>query len=302
MKKATLPQGWLPLCLALCVLGAAAPASAGPWVPEPGHGYAKAWIRWLPGLGYFPGPEAAAQGIEGPQLLGAYQELFLGLYGEYGIWPGVAVVAHWNPVRTFLLEDTRGGTARFHASAGEPRLGARVHLANKGRFTLAAEGSVAAPISSGEPVQQVYSALNDKPLVGELQTATGVWGVYGGLAAGLGLDALYLAASVGASARSRGFDSVVLWTAEAGRRFGKRRLWQSRLRILGHHPLGDGVAPYHSSPSGLGNGTHYLAFTIEVDYEVRPGLMLGLSVAGGLYPVVRQSGGPVLTASIARVF
>ena len=76
---------------------------------------------------------------------------------------------------------------------------------------------------------------------------------------------------------------------------------QASQRAKSYTP-GDRSTPSHSRPSGLGNGTHYLAVTIEVDYEVRPGLMLGLSVAGGLYPVVRQSGGPVLTASIARVF
>jgi len=297
----TAPQ-FLALGLLLLTLASAGSAVAGPWVPDPGHGYAKAWVRWLPGVGYFPGPEAADQGVEGPQLVGAYHEVSLGLYGEYGLCRGIAVVAHWNPVRTFLLEDTRDQDARLHVSTGEPRLGVRVHLAHKGRFTLAAEGNVTAPLSPGEPVQPVYSALANKAQVGQLRTATGVWEVHGGLAAGLGLDALYLAASVGAIAKSAGFDSVVVWTAEGGRRFGKRERWQARLRLQGYHPLGDGSAAYHSSPSGLGNGTHYVAFTLEADYELRPGLMLGLSVAGGVYPVLRQSGGPVLVASVARVF
>ena len=30
-------------------------AHAGPWVPSPGEGYAKAWLKWLPGIGYHTG-------------------------------------------------------------------------------------------------------------------------------------------------------------------------------------------------------------------------------------------------------
>jgi hypothetical protein len=30
-------------------------ASAGPWTPEPGHGYGKVWVKWLYGFGYHAG-------------------------------------------------------------------------------------------------------------------------------------------------------------------------------------------------------------------------------------------------------
>ncbi len=62
------------------------------------HGTEDQKQRWLPGLAYLPGPEAADQGIVGPQPIGLYQEQLLGLYGEYGLCRGLAPVAPWDPL------------------------------------------------------------------------------------------------------------------------------------------------------------------------------------------------------------
>jgi len=286
--------------VAVAVL-AASPATAGPWTPEPGGGYAKVWLHWLPGFGYMPGPEAADDGIAGPQLYGVYQEIGVGAYAELGLVDGVALVAHWMPVRTFLLGDPRpGSSTRFHASVGEPGLGLRVRAARHKRFVLGFDALLKAPTGRGRPVQEVYGVADGNPRIGALQIDAGAWDAAVGASAGLGFDRFYFAASAAWTWRSAGYDSVLDWSVEHGRALGARGLWSGRIRVAGHHPLGDGDAPYHASPSGIGNGTAYIGFTLEAERLVAPDWWLGFSLAGGLAPVIRQTGGPAITLFIAH--
>ncbi|MCP4868747.1 MAG: hypothetical protein GY898_08515 [Proteobacteria bacterium] len=281
-----------------------ATAAAGPWTPEPGGGYAKVWLHWLPGFGYNPGPEAADDGIEGPQLYGVYNEVAVGTYAELGLVDGVALAAHWMPVRTFLLGDPRAGSpAKFHASIGEPLVGIKVRPVQYKRFVLGFEGAIRAPTGRNRPVQEVYGIADGNPLIGALRIDSGSWDATVGTSAGLGFDRWYGAASAAWTWRSEGFDSVLSWSIEAGRgSLGKKGLWSGRVRIAGNHPLGDGTADYHASPSGLGNGSHYIGFTLEVERAITPGWWVGLSLAGGLVPVLRQTGGPAITVSLAHTF
>jgi len=296
-------RGWfLPRVLLgiLCLGAGIAPAAAGPWVPEPGTGYAKIGLRWLPGFFYFPGPEhAAEQGWSGPQAYGAYHELFVETYAELGIAPGVAVTFGDQVLRTFLLADPRTGEIGAHASPGEPGLGLRVSLIRAGPFASSAEVLGRAPLVAGAPVQPVIGTAEGHPTVGALQIATGVWEVQGVLAAGLGWARGYVAWSVGLVGRGGGYDTLLLWSVEGGRPLGQRGRVQGRLRFTGQHPLGDGDAPYHRSPSGIGNGTRFVAFTVEIERQLSEHVALGGSLAGGMGPLARQTGGPVLSVYLA---
>jgi hypothetical protein len=286
--------------IALLVVLIATPAAAGPWVPEVGTGYGKVGLRWLPGFAYFPGPEhAAEEGWIGPQWYGSYNELFVETYAEFGVAPGVAVTFGDQVLRTFFLVDPRTGDTGPHASTGEPGLGFRVSLIRSGRFASSAELAVRAPLSSSDPVQDVIGTSEGHPTIGDLQIATGVWEVQGTLSAGIGWDRGYLAWTAGVAGRGGGYDTLVVWTVEGGRPMGRQGRVQGRVRISGQHPLGDGSAPYHRSPSGIGNGTRYLAFTLELERRVATHLSVGGSLAGGLGPVARQTGGPVLTVYLA---
>ncbi len=296
MKKRLLP----PL-LAL-FLGWTPGLHAGPWTPEPGHGYLKIWAKWLPGIGWFPGVEQQEEGVASPTFYGAYHEFFLGTYAEVGMLPGLALVFHDEPVRLFLLEDPHTGRVSSHASLGDPALGAKVRVAQKGSFVASLEGRVRAPVASDEPVQIVYSLEEGNPAIGALRVGSGVWDLSAVASLGWGFPRFYLACAAGAMARTGGFDTVLLWEAEAGTSLGKTGRWLGRIKLNGHHPLGDGSAPYHQSPSGIGNGTRYVGFALELNYKLKGPWMLDFSLQGGLGPVARQTGGPVLTMGVAAVF
>ena len=283
------------LLLALLLLAPA--AQAGPWGHEAGHGYAKTWISVLPGLGFSTGEN------EGDRAFyGYYQETHAGLYGELGVAPRFTMLMQWNPVRTFLLVDPASEEAEVFASVGEPLVGARAQLVQAGRFALALEGSVRIPTESNAPVAAVRSIAEGNPVIGHLRIGLGVWEVSAGLSAGLGFDRFYLAAAVTATNRTAGFDSYLDWSIEGGTAIGKNKRWDVRARIAAHHPLHDGTAAYHDSPSGIGNGTEYIGFTIEGDYRLRDNLWFGLSLGGGLGLVRLQTGGPQLAVSLSTRF
>jgi hypothetical protein len=270
----------------------ATPAMAGPWTHGPGHGYSKAWLSLLPGIGW-NGELGTA-----PSLYGYYQETFVGTYAELGFAPRLDATVQWTPLRTFLLVDPVDD-ATFVANTGEPALGVKWQLLAVKRFAMAIEGQVRFPGESNAPVATTHSMI-DGAEIGALRVANGVFEAQLGLSFGLGLDAVYAAWGVHAMKRGGGFDSVLLWTAEIGLGRPMKTGWTGRVRLGGRHGLRDGTAPYHDSPSGIGNGTEYVAFTIELERLVAKDLWFGISVGGGLGPVTRQTGGPQLAISVSR--
>jgi hypothetical protein len=278
---------------ALALLLARGSASGGPWTPEPGHGYAKIWVKWLPGLGYHAGDGSTID-------YAAYHEILFTAYGEIGIVRSLAATLHLPIVNLFTLEDPRIGGTSAHASAGDPTLGLRWRFLKLGRFVAAVEGAVRFPLASGDPVQAVYATTAGNPRIGDLRVGTGVWDVIGVVSAGYGWDRVYTAASMGFIRRTGSFDDVLLWTAEGGVRISSR--WSARARITRWHPLQNGSAPRHESPSGIGNGTSYLGLAAEADWRFSKRWMVGGTIEGGLGLVRRQTGGPVLSAYVATVF
>lgn len=272
-----------------------AAAQAGPWVPDPGSGYFKAWARWLPGMGYHD-----ADGEN--QDYAGYHEVGLNFYLEVGVIKSLAVWVHCPLLQVYLVSDLHTDTIDPHVHPGDPSFGVRWGALRGGPVVLALETSVKLPVAPDGPVQDISGPEAGSEKVGQLQVGSGVVDVTWGVSAGISLPAsAYLAASIGYVLRTGGYDHDLMWTAEGGIPFLKR--WSTRLRFSGRHPLpvGDEELPAHSSPSGIGNGTSYVGFAAELDYKVG-GWFVGLSLEGGLFAVKRQSSGPVISAYLARSF
>lgn len=289
-------RGWSALVLACLVWSAAAPAAAGPWAPDQGHGYVKLWVKYLYGF-WFNGPDGEVFDY------GAYHEAHLSAYVEVGLVDRVALVLHAPLVRTFHLEDPRDGSYTSHLSPGDPTLSLRWQLLSAGRLAGSVEGGVRAPFARPGEVQPVYSTDEGNPQVGALRIGTGVWDFPFVAALGYGWDGFYLAGSGGYVIRTSGYDHQIVWTAEAGGSIDPQ--WAVRGRITGVHSIdvwfGD-EAPGHLSPSGIGNGTGYIGFAAEGDFQFQPNWYVGMTVEGGLGFLSRQTGGPVFTFYLANRF
>jgi len=284
--------------LALLCVGLPAPASALAWVPEGGGVYAKVSGRWLPGLGYHRGPEEADGALfTGTTPFGAYHEVFVTAYGEVGVGRGLAVWVHSQGLRVFLLGDPRDDSLSTHVSAGEPAVGLRGQLVRVEGVAVSADGWLRVPTGRGRPVQTVYGTDEGHPAIGELIIDAGAWEVGASIALGTSFGKHWLVATIGLTARTHRFDSLLDWSLKLGRPLGKG--WGLNVRLAGHHPLGDGAAPYMRSPSGIGNGARYLGLTLEVDKRFTNGFGFGASFAGGFYTSVRQTSGPVVTLFVS---
>lgn len=284
------------LCLGLLL---ACPALAGPWTQAPGQGYAKIWLRWLPGLAYHAGPEAPDPGLH---PIGLYQELGLGAWAELGVTDALTVTVQWEPARAFFLKDGGATRTRAHVAAGAPAVGGRLRLLQHRRFVASLEGSVRGPNGSGQIVQDVHATAGGHPRVGGLRITDRVWDLHLGAAVGLGLGRLYFAASGGVIARTGGYRALLVWSAELGRPLGRRARWTGRVRLAGQHPLANGTAPLHDSPSGIGNGTRHFGLTLELERSVGGDWAVGASVAASMGLAARQTHGPAVMVYVAGAF
>ncbi len=275
------------------------PAAAGPWTQPPGQGYAKIWLRWLPGLAYHAGPEAPDPGLH---PIGLYQELGLGAWAELGVTEALTVTVQWEPARAFFLKDGGATRTRAHVAVGAPVLGGRLRLLRHGRFIASLEASVRGPNGTGQIVQDVHATAQGNPRVGGLRVTDRVWDLYAGASVGLGFDRLHVAASGGVIARTGGYRALVVWAAELGRPIGRRGRWYGRVRLAGQHPLANGSAPLHDSPSGIGNGTRHFGLTLELERRVSGDWAVGASLATSLGLAARQTHGPAVMVYVAGAF
>jgi len=272
-------------------------AKAGPWAPLPGHGYVKIWLKYFYGFSFNDG-QMQSFGF------GGYQEVSLSTYAEVGVLPNLGLVLHAPLLQTFHLEDPRDGSYQSHVGPGDPTFSLRWQFLAHERFVAALELGVRAPFARPGPVQDFYGTDEGNPRLGALEIGTGVWDVPLSVGAGYAWDTVYVAASVGYILRTGGYDHVLTWSAEGGATIVARL--GVRGRVTAYHSLDvhfDDAAPGHLSPNGIGNGTSYIGFSIEADYQFQPNYWLGLSVEGGIPgTLARQSGGPVITLYFAHRF
>lgn len=272
-------------------------AEAGPWTPERGHGYFKAWIKYLPGWWYVDGNGQRND-------YGSYHELFVNAYAEIGVFRGFALSINAPLVQTFFLQDTRaaGQPINAYVGPGDPTFGARFELARAGRAILSVEGSVRVPLATGAAVAPVYSSLGpDYRQLGELRIGNGAADVGIRFWGGYSTSNFYVAASNGVIYRSNGFDPVVVFSGEMGGRVARNRVGL-RVRAQGYLSLPWGSAQRAESPSGMGNGTRYTGLALEADYRLVNHWDLGITLESGLGIQQRQTGGPVISLSIATTF
>ncbi len=293
------PGRMLPVVVALAVLSVPGVARAGPWTPAPGHGYLKVWLKGLYGFDYRSG---AGETIG----YGGYGEIMLSAYAEVGIADGVALALHFPLLQTFLLEDPRPEVRRYgdHTTIGDPQLTLRYRIALEGGFAMALEGGVRVPFAPGGDRQDFHATREGLPRVGALRIGTGIFDFPVWLSAGYAWERIYVGGAFGWVYRTADFDPVWMWSAEGGGTFdGGAAL---RVRVSGWHslPYGD-PSLRHESPSGIGSGTSYVGFQIEMDTPIvrdehgAPRWWVGGTVEGGIYVIARQTGGPVATLFVA---
>ncbi|MEM1416742.1 MAG: hypothetical protein AAGH15_17725 [Myxococcota bacterium] len=268
-------------------------AAASPWTPEQGHGYAKAWLKGLWGFGYVDG--------DGDRVAYAnYGELFLATYGHVGLTDRLAFVWQTDALRLFFLEDRAGDRTQTHATFGDPSVGLRLGALRRGRFALSLEAFVQVPLARSGAVQEVQRRETPNEPFGELVLGPGVVSLPVRVHAGWGGDGWYVAGALGYETRLGGFDDRLGAQLEAGR--SHPGAWSWRVRASGNFVVREGSAARVESPSGQGNGVSYLGVAFEMDKEVRPGWFVGGVIEGGLGALRRQTGGPVFSLAVSRVW
>lgn len=277
----------------LVLLVPASTVQAGPWTPEPGHGYAKFWMKYLLGIGYVDGDGDFNH-------YARYHEVFFATYGDVGITDTLALYWHTDLLRIFTLEDPRTGEREAHVAPGDPALGLRWKFLHLDRYVMSLSASVRAPLADDEPVQDVFTRSSSPERLGELRVGLGVWQFTTKLDAGYAWDSFYLAAGIGYQSRFEGFDDRILWSAEFG--WTGSRTWGGRVRASGAHSIDEGRAPRSNSPSGIGNGVSYAGIAFEMDRRITDTWFLGFTIEGGLPGLRRQTGGPVLSLSVATQY
>lgn len=281
----------------VAVMMLASTAHAGPWTPEPGHGYVKLWAKYLLGVGYFAGDG-------GVDNYANYHELFLATYGDVGLVDGLALWWHSDLVRTFYLEDPRDDTLNAQVAPGDPAIGLRWRFYLGDRLALSLSAGVRAPLADDAPKGTVYerNAGDDGvfDVVGDLRVGSGVWSVPIQVDIGYAFDTWYVSGSVSYTVLAGGYDDRIGFTAEVGAPL--RPKWTGRLRLSGVFSLRDGSAPRTESPSGYANGTSYMGIALELDYEWIPEWFLGVTLEGGAGYLRRQTGGPVISLSLSHTY
>lgn len=277
----------------LTTLFASLPAEAGPWTPDPAGGYAKVWGRWLWGMGYHDSKGDARK-------IGDYHEVGLFAYAEVGLAEAFAVTIHAPLWQAFIISEGNGGSGlALHMPLGDPTLGVRLRLYQRGGFALALSNSLRIPLASDKVAQTVVDTESGKPL-GNLRLGAGTWDLSFALSAGYAWQKAFVVVSAEYVIRGAGFDHELRWALGGGYTFWNRL--GLRLNLLGKHPLPTGSLTVEENPSGIGNKTSYTAFGLEVDYRFYKAWRVGLGLEGGLFAVRRQSRGPVISLSVATSF
>ncbi len=250
-------------------------------------------MKWLWGIGYVDGSGDFNH-------YDRYYEVFFATYGDVGLTDTLALYWHTDLLRLFTLENSRTGERSAHVAPGDPALGLRWKFLHLDRFVMSLSSSVRAPLADDEPVQDVFERRDPHDQLGELRVGLGVWQMTTKLDAGYGWDSIYIAAGIGYQTRWGGFDDRILWSAELG--WTGSSTWGGRVRLSGAHSIDEGHEPRANSPSGIGNGVSYAGFAVEFDRRITDSWFAGLTIEGGLPGLRRQTGGPVISLSVATQY
>lgn len=145
-----------------------------------------------------------------------------------------------------------------------------------------ANSSIAKPVYNIETGEQI----------GALRVGAGAWDLEPRLQAGYGWNRGHAGAEIACKYRSKDFLPVLSVSAEAGRRLSEALY--GTFRTVWVEPLGTSPAPLDNSPSGIGNRTEYVGFSLEMNWQQSLHFSLGASLEGA-FAYSRQTGGPVLS-------
>ncbi|HJK93944.1 MAG TPA: hypothetical protein RMH26_24610, partial [Polyangiaceae bacterium LLY-WYZ-15_(1-7)] len=263
------------------------------WTPEPGHGYAKLWLRWHAGFAFH---DASGDRLELPR----YHELFVGAYADVGLADGLALFFRSDLLRTFHLEDPRSGDVARHLAPGDPSLGLRARVLLRDRWAMSLQASARAPLARSGEVQEVVRDRAPYPVVGGLRRGAGVWHLQGMWNIGAAFERVFLGAALGYQWRGEGFEDRLLWNATLGATLSPRV--GARLSLAGAHSLGFGSAPRASTPSGLGNGASWTTASLSADLRVAEGWYLGAALETALLGLRTKSRGLSLALSLGTQY
>ena len=148
------------------------------------------------------------------------------------------------------------------------------------------------PIARASLRHQVVD-VDSGATVATLRVGAGVLDWDNVLQVGWAFSGGYLGGELGYRWRSGGFQGGVDFTAEGGVRLVEPLMLI--VRLPNFWSVGPTSAMLDESPSGIGNGTRYLGFALELDWRHTESFSTGFIVEGA-YKYERQGGGPVLSA------
>lgn len=260
------------------------PLIAGGWTLPRNGGYAKFWLRWQAADGVLSGHN----GPDGNRMpSGNYNEIFFNAYGEYGLAERLTLVGFWPVVTSFHMS---GINKYNYTGTGDISLGLRWGIIQH-RAVLALQLTATAPLANSSIARPFYN-IETGERIGALRVGAGVWDLEPRLQAGYGWNRGHAGAEIAYKYRSNDYLPVLSISAEGGRRLGEALYGTFRAGMV--EPLGTSAAPLDNSPSGIGNGTEYVGFALEVDWQRSANLSLGLTLEGA-FTFSRQTGGPVMS-------
>lgn len=268
----------------LLLLFTASPLMGGGWTLPRNGGYAKLWLRWQAAIGALSGH----YGPDGTRLpSGDYNEIFFNTYGEYGLAERLTLVGFWPVVTSFHMSNLNDYS---YTGTGDMSLGLRWGIIQH-RAVLALQFTATAPLANSSIAKPFYN-IETGERIGELRVGAGVWDLEPRLQAGYGWNRGHAGAEIAYKYRSKDFLPVLSVSAEGGRRLSEKMYGTFRTVMV--EPLGTSAAPLDNSPSGIGNGTEYVGFAFEVDWQRSANFSLGLTLEGA-FTFSRQTGGPVMS-------
>ncbi len=281
MRATVFVAVWMALLPLSALLG-------GGWTQPAGGGYAKIWLRWQAADGFLNGHHGPGNNRK---PIGNYNEIFLNAYAEYGLAARLTGVVFWPFLTSFFMSDVNDFS---YTGTGDPGVGLRLGLVQR-RWVLSVQVLGTLPIANAD-LRHPFFDTDTGAKLGELRVGAGTWDVEPRLQTGIGWDNAHLGGEIGYRFRSDGFHTVFSATAEAGYRL-HRRVYGT-VRVVEVRPVGTASAPLDNSPSGIGNGTKYFGFSMELDWRRGEHFSLGL-VGEGALSYSRQAGGPVFNVYAA---
>jgi hypothetical protein len=256
----------LPTCL--LVLLSADALNAGAWTQPLGTGFYKLGSQMLRGNDYYDRDGNSV-------LIPTQSEYTLSLYAEFGVRDDLTLVAYVPFYQRITLNRQIGRDSGFVYFGGDAAQGiADSEVGARYRLWQNGSGVVSAALSFGLPV-------GDDSHPNGLYTGDGEFNQRLSLLFGRSLYPWpgYFSMGVAYNIRHSGYDDVLRFSAEAGRRWQRLSV---TLRVEALESVDNGDASVHGGAGGLyGNDRRYVGAGVELGTDVAGDLHLSLGLLRG---------------------